>query len=290
MKVSKIKNIVENTVREYHTGQQLMLPFDDRTETYNYMQFMEWVQDNSRPGTLPKQVDAFKNVLTDDDEMYLAGIASFSYGLGGEINEEDYYAFLTNMVDTYGNGLIKNPYTVDDVMDEITCVEDTYYRFLTPKGQIVWKELMCQKGVSTVRDFAEYHFKMNDNGLIYCERMIGIENAMGRYKTDNGDYYEELSRLYDGTGVFWSYASGGGYMYCNDRYNQDEVLFRGWVSPYDVDWGTTIELEQADEAELRLSGDAKIQLDSIILKTRDENGRYVVVDLLKNKGSVLINA
>ena len=40
---SDIINLVKRVLKEYHEGQQLILPFDGSSEPHNWMQFMEWL-------------------------------------------------------------------------------------------------------------------------------------------------------------------------------------------------------------------------------------------------------
>lgn len=53
-----------------------------------------------------------------------------------------------------------------------------------------------------MNDWVKHSLKINEKGLIYCERMITIDKLMDRSHSTKGDmdYYQMLSDNYDGVG------------------------------------------------------------------------------------------
>lgn len=280
-----IRYIVESVIKEYHQYQQLMLPFDGSDEPYNDMQFMEWVDEHSTRGKLPPAPGAMNKILSDPNIMFEVGCSNFYYGLGEELDTEGYYEFLFIFAEQNGEGVLQPGETVDSIIDAIPNVQETK-SFLTENGAELWRRAIIDTGIDTMKWWINERLQINEQGLIYCERMIDIEYSTDRYKDDQykKDYYETLEDMYSGIGEYWSYCPGGGAVYFNVAKHAQEVLIRGWVSPDSVDWETTISLDSMDEQELRLYGDATVQIDSMEIWA-PESGK---VNLLGNRGSILM--
>lgn len=283
-----LKRIVENVIKEYHQGQQLVLPFDGSDEPYNDMQFMEWVEKHGEYGKLPSQPNAMEEVMTNK-MLFDVGESTFFYGTGEEFDNEYFHEVFSKFVDTNGGNILFNDQndTVDNIVDNIDSPNDVLY-YLNENAQPLWYNYIVNRGRETMDWWIQNRLEINADGLIYCERMIAMEKARGRYHSEKEegdmDYYQMLDNQYSGIGVYWSYAHGGGQVYFyNTRYGQ-EVLIRGWVSPDSVDWEKTISLDSMDEQELRLYGDATVQIDSMEIWT-PESGK---VNLLGNRGSILM--
>ena len=285
---SDLRYIVENIIREYHQGQQLMLPFDGNDEPYNYMQFVEWLENTGTYGKLPDCTGELDKIFNDENELYLIGVNDFYFGLGGEFDYESYDMFLDELEQSYRGSepLFTDNRTTQDF--EFTSVEDAE-PCLTPEGLQFWKQAIIQRG-REIADTWRQRITVNEHGLVYCERMIALDKLMGRHhepeKYGNKDYYDTLNSSYEGIGFYWSWMEGGGCVYYENGYTSD-VLVKAWVSPHDVDWGESTSLECADEQELRLKADAIVQIDAIETDIEDENGRMVKRNL-PLKGSLLI--
>lgn len=280
-----LKYIINGVLKEYHQGQQLMLPFDGNDEPYNYMQFIEWLEEHGKYGKLPAEPGSMDKIMADPERMYDVGLCGFYYyGSGGEWDSEGYYEFLEEFLRNNPQAL-QEGYTLDELFDRISDVESTK-DFLTPKGAEAWRNAIIAKGKSDMFWWVNNKIQFNGDGLIYCERMIQMEKPLERYHSGeeygNKDYYSTLESTYDGVGVYWSYAAGGGAVYFNMAQAPQEVLLKGWVSPNSVDWGTTISLESMDEQELRLIGGDIVQLDAVEMWTEHGN-----INLL-TKGSLLV--
>ena len=71
-----ILNMVKRVLREYHKGQQLMLPFDGNDEPYNYMQFVEYIENIGTYGTINKPAKSFEECINNPELLEKCGIAS----------------------------------------------------------------------------------------------------------------------------------------------------------------------------------------------------------------------
>jgi len=281
-----LRNIVSEVIDELHQGQQLMLPFDGNSEPYNWMQYMEWLEEHGKYGTLPSQPDAMEKVMTNGMLMEV-GESTFFYGTGEEFDSDYFYEIFNGFVkENQDVQLFNNPQeTVDGIMEQIDSPNDVLY-YLTPDGTNRWMAFIVQRGKETMDYWVNNRLEINGDGLIYCERMIAMEKANDRYHSEEGnmDYYQMLNDQYNGIGVYWSYAHGGGNVYFYNAHHGQDILVKGWVSPYDVDWIATVSLESMDEQELRLNHDAKVQIDEITTCSEEAGGNI----RLPLKGSFII--
>lgn len=283
---SDIINLVKRVLKEYHEGQQLILPFDGSSEPHNWMQFIEWLESHGTYGKLPSQPNAMEDVLTNS-MLFSIGESTFFYGTGEEFDGDYFYEIFSEFVKANGgNTLFANPNsTVDEIVDEIDSPNDVLY-YLNEQAQTTWYNFIVNRGRETMDWWMEHRFDIDEDGLIYCERMIAIEKANERYhgEEDGFDYYQTLDDQYTGIGEYWSYAKGGGQVYFNKTRSPQDVLVKGRVSPKDVDWTATISLDSMDEQELRLDYGAKVQIDEITTWD-EESGGLVRLPL---KGSLII--
>lgn len=280
-----LRQIVEGVVKEYHQNQQLILPFDGSDEPYNYMQFLEWLDEHSTKGTLPAEPGTMEKIVENDTTMFDVGVSTFYYGTGEEFDAEGYDDFLREFVRVNGQQMLAQGQSVDSIMETIPNVEETK-NYLSPTGVDVWSRAMIERGRDTMYWWMSERLEVNESGLIYCERAIDLETLFGRYHDEdhNKDYYEMLEDSYSGIGEYWSYAHGGGCVYFYSAKNPTTVIIRGWVSPRSVNWSATICLDSMDEQELRLDYDATIQIDEIEAWTED----YGKINILGNRGSILM--
>lgn len=279
----------KSVINEIHQGQQLILPFDGDSEPYNWMQYMEWLEKHGEYGKLPSQPNAMEEVMTNK-MLFDVGESTFFYGTGEEFDNEYFYEVFSKFVESNGGNTLFNDQndTVDSIVNNIDSPNDVLY-YLNENAQPLWYNYIVNRGRETMDWWIQNRLEINGDGLIYCERMISMEKAWGRYHSEEGDmdYYQMLDDQYNGIGIYWSYAHGGGNVYFyNTRCGQD-ILVKGWVSPKDVDWTATISLDSMDEQELRLyPGSSKIQIDEV--DTWDEEtGQNIKLPL---KGSLLIEA
>ena len=107
---------------------------------------------------------------------------------------------------------------------------------------------------------------INDRGLIYIERNILIPNysspnfnGSSYEKKTYNDYYEHLTKHYNGIGTCFSWEKNRGEAYCGDTFKgttATEIKLKCWVDPKDVDWKDTVLLNcygLQDEQEIRVS-------------------------------------
>lgn len=273
-------------LNELHYGQQLILPFDGSSEPHNWMQFMEWLEEHGKYGKLPSQPNAMEEVMTNK-MLFDVGESTFFYGTGEEFDNEYFYDVFSKFVESNGgNTLFNDPNdTVDSIDDKIDSPNDVLY-YLNEDAQSLWYNYIVNRGRETMDWWIQKRLEINDDGLIYCERMIAMESARDRYHSEEGDmdYYQMLDDQYSGIGQYWSYAHGGGNVYFYNAHHGQDVLIKGWVSPYDVDWTATISLDSMDEQELRLDYGAKVQIDEITTWDEESGGK---VNLL-SKGSIIV--
>lgn len=266
-------------VNEIHLGQQLMLPFDGSSEPYNYMQFIEFLENMGDYGVLPnpKIVD-----FTQDRNICLeAGEGRFFWGLSDELDEEGLYYFVEDFTEAYGNEVWADGEQPD--IENMWPLE--IKECLTPEGQNLWDNKLVNKGREVLEAFARM-FTFNEKGQIYIERVIGLENLMDRYHVDSGykmggaDYFAVLSHKYDGIGPYWTYAKGRGDTYFSGS-RGSRITLKGWVNPEDVEWEQTIQLDGMDESEIRINGN--VQIDEIVAEFSEGDKR------LPLKGSLVIH-
>ena len=283
--------IVNSVLKEYHQNQQLMLPFDGNSEPYNYMQFMEWLEEYGTYGKLPSQPGAMKELLTPD-VLYNMGRSTFYYGTGEELDTDGLAEAFIKFVGENKDAQILTDASLDvnDIAygNDIYCPED-FSTYLTEEGYKKWKGYITWIGDEAMKWWISERLDINEDGLIYCERAIDMERARDRYhggEDKDEDYYQTLKDNYGGIGVYWSYAPGGGCVYFYTAANPQTILVKGHVSPKDVDWDTTISLDSMEEQELRVNQNAIIQIDEITMWDEEAGGNV----RLPLRGSLLMRA
>lgn len=287
---SDIVEIVKKCVKrlnEIHKGQQLMLPFDGSSEPYNYMHFLEWLESVGTYGKLPPPKNNIDSLYYNKVLMKDMGLATFYFSMGAELDDEGFEMFMDDFNSKYGPKIfISGEFPTDFVYP------DDVPALLTEEGKKYWDEELISVGREKFDDWINHKITLNKEGLVYCEREIEISSPFERIdfaddyydNRETMDYYSVLQDNYSGIGEYWSYAVGGACTYFNGRTkNPRPITLKGWVSPDDVAWSTSIELESMDEQELRLNYDGKVQIDRIEYWD-EELGN---VNLL-SKGSIIV--
>ena len=309
LNIEDIKKIITESVKtimEFHDSQQLMLPFDGNTEPYNYMHFLEWIENIGTYGELPQPQN--REFWNDPNNCYIAGEGGFYWGTGEELDEYGFNEFMGEFIEKYGDGEDVWKYGKPDVEN---AWPTEVIQQLTERGYEYWRKELIERGFETLCYWADNKLKFNNKGQIYCERLISVEKPLDRHKenydwdwgewnsncrinskyTDTNnpqykerDYFTTLKDRYDDTvGCYWSYAPNGGQRYFDsDAYCGVDVVIKGWVNPEDVDWGMTISLETMEECEIRLNPSTKIQVDEIVYDTDGDKKK------LPLKGSIIL--
>lgn len=97
------------------------------------------------------------------------------------------------------------------------------------------------------------------------------------------DYFEAVSNAYESIGECWTYIHGAGDCYNTILRNGTKINLKGWVNPENVNWETTIQLEQMDEYEIRLYSNIPVQIDEIEVIEGDNRGKRLPL-----KGSIVV--
>ena len=218
-----------NVLKEYIN--QLQIPFEEFGDEYgkeNYDYYLDYIEKISKPGTLP-------NFNSDYNTIYKTLTNSITF----------------RNVEAYVNSVSINDF----------------------------KKINSQKEL--VSFFEKYFFKIDDflnqiqftkNGLIYVERIVSIDflvkgNTGGFIR--NKEIYDTLLKKYKNIGTHWSYLKGGADDFSkNDDYNFsfNSFVFKGFVSPKDVDWSCSLfyNVQFPNEHELNINENAVIQINEII--------------------------
>ena len=232
-----------------------------------YGEYMRYIEEIGEHGTL--QPVPFTQ---DDDLWYLIGACTFfdGYTSEGELNEDEFCEFLDYFFEKYGEGVLANNVTTDDVYD--TFLPSDMETGLTQYGFSVYKAEVSERGKESFEWFQQF-LKFNDNGQIYCARAVQVSDEMRAE-----DFLEDYGR---NIGIYWSFADSGARTYYSNVYGP-VVVFKGWVNPCDVNWGETIQTQSADEEEIRLNDGATVQVDQIVTDYGEKN--------LLTTGSILLHA
>jgi len=230
-----------------------------------YGEYMKYIEEIGEHGTL--QPEPF---VQDNEFWYLIGTCTFylGYTSEGEFDEYEFAEFLDYFFGKYGNGVLKENVTTDDVYS--TFLPSDMETGLTEYGFSVYKNEVINRGKKAFENYSAC-LKFNNNGQIYCARAVQVSDEM---TADDflADYGSEI-------GIYWSFEDDGARTY----YSQvagPVVVFKGWVNPCDVNWGESIQALSSDEQELRLNYGATVQVDQIVTDYGKNN--------LLNNGSILL--
>ena len=232
-----------------------------------YGEYMKYIESIGRRGTLPPQP-----FNPDDEFWYLIGASTFflGYSSEGEFDEYEFADFLDYFFGKYGEGVLRNGVTKDDVYN--TFLPSDMETGLTPDGFKKYQFELISRGKKSF-GWLKDCLTFNDKGQIYCERAIQLGDDMRAE-----DFTEEYG---DGIGIYWSFQDGGAKTYYS-WVDGPVLIFKGWVNPCDVNWGESIQTQSADEQELRLDHGATVQVDQIVTD-------YAKKNLLRG-GSILLQA
>jgi hypothetical protein len=281
-----IRKIVKSVLQELHRGQQMVLPFDGSSEPYNYMQFIEYLENIGKVGKL--RGGNLTAVFQREEEMAQCGFATM-IDTDEVPFDEDITDFINRMISRYGEDIVGyGPDSIQDINDllDVFTDRDKIYNELVEMGK---KEI----------ELLRYDLTINDNGLIYCERVLLLPHMDKRYNEDNiqgyytplnkrQDFYTELKQAFDqGVGVCWTYCPGAGECYNGGYFGQNgsRVTLKGWVRPEDVDWYETVMHIPLGELEIRMAYGATIQLDAVSVQDNQMGTRNLPI-----KHSILIPA
>lgn len=150
-----------------------------------------------------------------------------------------------------------------------------------------------------------YYLKFNENGNLYVERAVKINDSINSYdKSDsNGkdpmSLYNSLVKNYNNNvGGCWSFKEGKGRAYCAENFGST-LLLKGYIRTDDIDFIKTVLLNyKYNEDEIRVKPNAKVELFEVLadgkykLQLKDTlivsssyfgnngkfNGRYAYID------------
>lgn len=280
-----ILNMVKRVLREYHKGQQLMLPFDGNDEPYNYMQFIEYIENIGTYGTINKPAKSFEECINNPELLEKCGIASLHMNPWNGFDAWLVNNFLKSIEDEYGTGIYSeefspaDTYEYDDSLFEN--MPDEEFLNIFKNRKLISQELI-KRGREALRIFYN-DCTTNELGQIYCERVIDLPKLLERFSVNGQDFYQTVSKEFSGIGDCWTWSNGAGESYNTMIINGTNVSLKGWVNPENVDWEACIELENMDEYELRLYSNIPVQIDEIEVIEGNNRGKRLPL-----KGSIVV--
>ena len=295
--------MVKQVIKEYHKGQQLMLPFDGNSEPYNYMQYIEYLEQIGKYGKLPVPKITINQISQNDDMLFECGVASLYESVDEVFDIYKIEELIEWIKNNYGTDVFTEEfaeYDYDINNFDISSLEDLYSLF--NEKYYVFQAIKTL-GKERLNGFLSM-IKTNENGQIYCERVIDLPKLFGRWHQDGyfsdtyntnddvfhkQDFYQMVTQDYPGIGECWTYSKNGGEAYCSAVSNGTEITLKGWVNPEDVEWSMCIELEYSGEEELRLKSNAIVQVDEIEVIENDDDEHETYGCKLPIKGSILLN-
>lgn len=299
-----ILNMVKRVLKEYHEGQQLMLPFDGSSEPYNYMQFIEYLENIGTYGKIEPPTRTFEQCISDPYLLEECGRVLLldvdecfdeyrtSELIKELVRENGYDIFTPDIVEMISE--YENP---DDALDD-TEVFDFYhmdtnnlYDLFSDRRVLINK--LIENGRAELEWLYNHQFTTNESGQIYIERVVDIPNPTDRWheksynpeSDEELDYFQSISKNYKSIGDCWTYIQGAGDCYNTSLTNGTKINLKGWVNPEDVNWEMTIQLEQLDEYEIRLAYNVPVQIDEIEVIEGDNYGKRLPL-----KGSIVVKA
>ena len=296
--------MVKRVIKEYHEGQQLMLPFDGSSEPYNYMQFIEYLETIGRYGKIASPTKTFEECISDPDLLFNCGLYLL-FDVDESFDEYRTSEFVKKLVHEYGYYIF-----TDEINDEISRNYDSAIDAINDSGLFdfyhmtdsdffsIFKDVtivnqkLIEDGREEIEWLYEHSFTTNELGQIYCERVIDIPNPTDRwhekgYNNDEEelDYFQSISKNYKTIGDCWTYAKDAGDCYNSMLRGGTKINLIGWVNPEDVNWEETVHLEQMDEYEIRLLPNSPVQIDAIEIIEGDNRGKKLPL-----KGSIVVKA
>ena len=301
-----ILNMVKRVLNEYHKGQQLILPFDGSSEPYNYMQFIEYIESIGTYGTINKPAKTFEECINNPELLENCGL-NLLFDVDGcfddyrtpelvkeIVNENGYDVFIDDIVEMISNGYDNAEDAIYDseAFDFFHMDVNEFYSIFKDKGAL--REKLIENGRAELEWLYNKEFTTNESGQIYIERVIDIPDPMGRWLEkgnswqetgEERDYFEDISKRYEGIGDCWTYINGAGDCYNTCLRNGTKINVKGWVNPENVNWEATIQLEQMDEYEIRLYSNIPVQIDEIEVIEGDNRGKRLPL-----KGSIVVKS
>lgn len=266
VKEVKISNKQLNILKEYHN--QLNIPFDEYGSEVNgyklvYEQYIDFLESIGKYGKLPKEnftigsvvetinqylpnVHLINDIYYGDEEQFLYDIEDMLWKTQkGYYDYSDYFINYEEIKD-FGFDELCEYYENNEILNDYGKRE-----FLT--------DILDENGFP-------YGLEINENGLIYVERIINIPEI-----SSTKEIYHKFKYEYDNVGECWSWAKGGAQDFGENNVLWDNkttnIVLKGWVSPQSVDWEYTVSLNVSkslgEERELRLISDEHVQIDEI---------------------------
>lgn len=295
---SNLDSLIKNVLREYREDQ--LLPFDGDGRKMNYMHLMDFIESMGKYGKLPacSPVENFENLISLYKAMkeFIEG-DEYCYDYINFVSKFLQYAMRQNIIagenqiiDTIKEEIEEDYPSADEISDFFYHNESLFdcileklldFTLITYEGQDIFYDFLMKENFDCASYLYNYSFKKDKRNLIYIERGITIPKYSEKDFFKRGsnyvpDYYEYLKNNFSNLGVCWSYIEGGGTSeYCGEPYydsegvrNFEEVIFKGFVSPLDINWGETCGIELwmgMEESEVRLNKNAVVELDEVIV-------------------------
>lgn len=300
-----IINMVKRVIKEYHKGQQLILPFDGSSEPYNYMQFIEYLESIGQYGKINPPKKTFEQCISYPELLENCGMFLL-FDVEENLDEYRTSELIKELVrengyDIFTDDIIEMISGYDNPEDSLYDTETFDYYNMEPKNLydlFKYPDILRQKLIENGRDELEWlynkQFVTNESGQIYIERVIDIPDPMGRWfekgnswqeTGEERDYFEAVSNAYKSIGECWTYIHGAGDCYNTILRNGTKINLKGWVNPEDVNWEMTVQLEQMDEYEIRLYSNVPVQVDEIEIIEGDNAGKRLPL-----KGSIIVKS
>lgn len=266
-----------------YKGEQLVLPFDGDSSSYNYMQYIDYLQQNSVGKTLTTKYKTPQEYIDTLETPYLIWLARCyfnevqSYEDSGGFFENDGAVYELKM-------LVHNWNEIYDIGFNEN-IEKSDVRGLIHNSKN--PELAIDIFSSYMKDVLGrmfVKFLITKDGLIYVERAVQIPQIFNHSFKNNSGFDEELfyhlnSTYFGNVGVCWSFGVNNSDAYYGDKaYTNDiknTIILKGFTRFEDVDIIATVSLFFMNERELRLKKDGLVKITNMELqKNTDENDPY----------------
>jgi hypothetical protein len=239
----------ENDDLDEYRGDQ-RIPFEgEYGKKANYDHFIDWLEHIGRYGNISGSGNANK--------LYVNAIEK-----GFEIFNAHSYThkeIIEDFVDIYPQEEYPEYYFYEKQPTQLSQISQMDF---TDEGLKIYNEF----------SYEEYYERLNVDlkinnrnlGLIYRAINIPELKNVDYQNIHKQDYFEELNKLYSGTGIFWSYAEDGAFPYGSNQ--GDTVTMYGLISPDDIDWPMTCYLgaNGFNEQEIRTKENVPIEIYQII--------------------------
>lgn len=211
--MSRIDRIIDENINRFLINEnyrQLYLPFDGNSVKPNYLQLVDYFEENGIVGLHKGQVKRTNyNPLNDEKMCLLAGVYHFYYPQDSDVELEEYDYMREDEWEAFIKGL-NSKYGLELDYEEVKPTE------LVNKYPQEFEEI----GRRNIEYLMEDVYIIKNN-MVYVERAISVADLLD----NKSGYFDALSKYYGGKGFgcYWSYEPGYSDAYYAGLSNQIET-------------------------------------------------------------------